>query len=164
MKTSIVVSLVKTRNNRHQSDSQCGAIFALLAAAQTLTQKWLRTGCSCAGRYAHRRLDMKVARYVFSLTLLLGTNCFASTYTAKISQIQAEGIGDTYNTLYLAYDVNDSPCSSSNAVNRFTIVNNAQQSVALAALMADKIVTVQTNGTCTGNVEAINYIIIKRVD
>ncbi len=38
-------------NKRHQPDSRYYAIFVLLAIAQTLTQKWLRTACSCGGRY-----------------------------------------------------------------------------------------------------------------
>jgi len=39
-------------NNQRQSDSQRYAPFVLLAVAQTLTQKALRVGCACAGRYA----------------------------------------------------------------------------------------------------------------
>jgi len=38
-------------NNQRQSDSQRYAPFVLLAVAQTLTQKALRVGCACAGRY-----------------------------------------------------------------------------------------------------------------
>lgn len=41
---------MKKANKRHQADSQYYAIFALLAIAQTLTQKGLRTACCCAGR------------------------------------------------------------------------------------------------------------------
>ena len=37
-------------NKRHQADSRYYAIFVLLAVAQTLTQKSLRTVYSCAER------------------------------------------------------------------------------------------------------------------
>jgi len=42
---------VRTLNKQRQSDSQRYAPFVLLAGAQTLTQKVLRAGCACAGRY-----------------------------------------------------------------------------------------------------------------
>lgn len=93
--------------------------------------------------------------------LSLSFSSYSSTYTAKITQIQGEGIGDAYNTLYLAFDIKDSPCSSSNSINRLTILNNVQQSIALTALVSNKEVTVQTNGLCKGEIEGINYIIIK---
>jgi len=48
----MVVSLTsEITNNQRQSGSQRYALFVLLADVQTLTQKLLRAGCACAGRY-----------------------------------------------------------------------------------------------------------------
>ncbi|WP_345291991.1 hypothetical protein [Kangiella marina] len=46
----------KAHNNQRQSDNQRYAPFVLLAGAQTLTQKVLRAGCACAGRYVTKML------------------------------------------------------------------------------------------------------------
>ena len=51
LKKSKICTASKTHNNQRQSDSQRYAPFVLLAGAQTLTQKVLRAGCACAGRY-----------------------------------------------------------------------------------------------------------------
>ena len=105
-------------------------------------------------------------RHLFTLLLILTILpiSFAlarDAYSGKILRIQSEGIGDPYNTLYLDRDVINSPCKSSNQNNRFTIVNNAQQSTALAALMADKSITIMTTGVCNAaDIETLNYIMI----
>lgn len=39
-------------NNRNRSDRRCCAVFVLLAVAQTITQKALRTSWVCAESWA----------------------------------------------------------------------------------------------------------------
>lgn len=86
----------------------------------------------------------------------------STTYPGKITRIQAEGDGEPYNTVYLNYDVTDSACTSTNSLNRFTLTSDFQKSVALAAMLADKNVTIATDGQCRSNIEGINNIVIIR--
>ena len=79
-------------------------------------------------------------------------------YTSTIAKIQTTAIGSPYNTVWLTINVSDSPCSSTNVNNRFTIVNAEQQSTILAALMANKQITIYGTGTCSHDIEAINAV------
>ena len=95
--------------------------------------------------------------------MLLGASTFSlssTTYPGKITKIQAEGDGEPYNTVYLDFDVTNSPCSSTNDINRFTFTSEFQKSVALAAMLADKRVTIATDNLCKSNIEGINNIVI----
>ena len=80
-------------------------------------------------------------------------------YQAKIKTLQATSIGNSLNTVHLDMDVTDSPCSSTNANDRFTITSQAQLSVILAALMADKAIRIYGTGVCGGtNNESISDV------
>jgi hypothetical protein len=76
-------------------------------------------------------------------------------YTARISTLQVTDVGSSFNNVFLQLDITNSPCASTNQHNRFTIRNNAQQSVVLAAVMADKPITIFGTGACNsgGNEE-----------
>lgn len=98
-----------------------------------------------------------------AIGLLLSFSAFSENYAGVITQIQAEGVGDPYNVLYLD-DNNahqESPCSSTQSTARFTIVNEAQMSAALTALVSGLDVVVQGSGICASNIEQLNYVLIK---
>ncbi|WP_444940166.1 hypothetical protein ACJJI3_15065 [Microbulbifer sp. ZKSA004] len=97
-----------------------------------------------------------------TILLAFSANVFSAAWTAKITKIQAEGIGENYNVLYLDTDITNSMCENTNAQDRITIVNEAQHSTALAALMAGKIVQVMESGAnCNeAGLANINYIMI----
>ncbi|WP_444923457.1 hypothetical protein ACJJH9_16895 [Microbulbifer sp. DLAB2-AF] len=102
-----------------------------------------------------------------TFSLLISSICFVSTAAATtytdldIDKIQGEGISDPYNTIHVKNDITNSPCSSTDQIDRFAIVNEVQQSVALAALMAGKKITIDTTGSCnSANIEIVNYIMI----
>ncbi|MGR2701645.1 hypothetical protein [Vibrio campbellii] len=100
-------------------------------------------------------------RLLLMLSLFLSATAHSAAWTAKISKIQAEGIKDPYNVIYLKTDINNSACETSNNQNRLTLVNEVQHSTALAALMANKVVTVQGSGVCNAaGLENINYVMI----
>ncbi|BDU39594.1 hypothetical protein [Vibrio nigripulchritudo] len=100
-------------------------------------------------------------KIILLLSLLLSTTAHSASWTANISKIQAEGIKDPYNVIYLKTDINSSACDKSNSQNRLTLVNEIQHSTALAALMANKVVTVQGSGVCNAaGLENINYVMI----
>ncbi|WP_444903817.1 hypothetical protein ACJJIU_00215 [Microbulbifer sp. CnH-101-E] len=86
----------------------------------------------------------------------------ATTYQqVEIEKIQGEGIDDVYNSVHIKTDVNNSPCQSTNSTDRFAIVNNVQQSIVIAALMAGKKITIDTTGVCNdANIEIVNYIML----
>lgn len=85
------------------------------------------------------------------------------TYNGFIERLQTEEVGSPYNTLYLAQDVTESPCVSSNQSNRFAISNEMQYSAALSALMANKEVLIGTTGDCNAaSIETINLIMLYR--
>ena len=97
-----------------------------------------------------------------AIIMLVPLTANAITYESSIKQLQAEGIDDPFNTVYLNIDVTISPCSSTNSEDRFAIVNNAQHSAVLAALMANKTITISPSGSCnSGDIEEVNYVIIK---
>ena len=96
------------------------------------------------------------------LLALLSVEVFASgPYTTSIKKLQATDITSPYNTVFLNIDITESPCSSTNVHNRFAIVSNAQQSVILAAVLANKEITVTGLGTCNAaDVEILNTVSI----
>jgi len=99
---------------------------------------------------------------IATLSLFISVSASAVTYTSSIKQLQGEGLEDPFNSIHLELDITSSPCSSTNASNRFAISDNVHQSFALAALMAGKKVTLMPSGSCnSANIETINYIIIK---
>ncbi len=100
-------------------------------------------------------------KYFFGVSLMVaaGSTLASGPYIAKIERLQATSVGHPYNTIFLAIDITDSPCSSTNSFNRFTITSDAQQSVILAALMADKTITLYGTGSCNGSdIETISNI------
>jgi len=95
------------------------------------------------------------------LSLFLSATAHSTAWEAKILKIQAEGIKDPFNVIYLATDINNSACERSNTENRLTLVNEVQHSTALAALMANKVVRVGGKGVCnTAGLENINFVTI----
>jgi len=84
-------------------------------------------------------------------------------FVSTINRLQVKGIGNPYNSVMLNLDITTSPCGSTNALNRFTITNNAQLSVVLAAVMSNKEVIIYGMGApCNGaEIEDISAIIIK---
>jgi hypothetical protein len=91
---------------------------------------------------------------------LMSSSVLAATgpYESKIKLIQATEMGNPYNTVWLQLNVTDSPCPSTNQYDRFTIANDVQESVLLAALMGGKTVKIYGAGTCVGDVEQINHL------
>ena len=86
----------------------------------------------------------------------------AGTHNAYIKTIQGEGLDDPYNSIHLDKDIQGSPCSSTNDSDRFAISNQVHQSLALAALMADKKVTIMPTGVCNdAQIETINFLNLK---
>ncbi|HHC6471084.1 TPA: hypothetical protein ACN359_004508 [Vibrio parahaemolyticus] len=96
---------------------------------------------------------------ILLMSLLVSTFTNAATWEAEISSIQAEGINDPYNVIYLKTDISNSACENSNREDRLTLVNEVQHSTALAALMANKVVKVMGTGICnTAGLENVNFI------
>ena len=97
--------------------------------------------------------------------ILTGTSTSWATtgpYTSTIRQLQATSIGSHYNTVFLTIDITDSPCASTNTHNRFTVASNAQHSVILAAVMANKTIIVTGRGVCnSAGIEILNTVVIK---
>jgi len=82
--------------------------------------------------------------------------------SVAITQLKGEGLNDPFNSIYIDFEIEHSPCSSTNEVNRFAISDHVHQTFALAALLANKKVTIQTTGLCNSkNIETINNIVIK---
>lgn len=96
--------------------------------------------------------------------ILISFSCSAfagNAWDGYITKIQAEGIGDNFNVIYLDVDITNSACQKTNDGNRLTIVNNAQQGTALAALMAGKKVRVMETGACnSAGLADVNYVMI----
>ncbi|AWF82823.1 hypothetical protein BTJ40_19490 [Microbulbifer sp. A4B17] len=92
----------------------------------------------------------------------LNTSAATGPYTAHIKQIQATELGNPYNTIYLDLDITDSPCSSTNSLDRLTLYSEAQYSMALAAFMSDSQVTIYGTGECYFDIERINNMQIKK--
>ena len=93
--------------------------------------------------------------------VFLSCYAYASTgpYVSTINTLQVLDIGHSYTTVHLTKDVTDSPCSSTNQFNRFTITSNAQLSLILAALMANKTIRVYGTGACNSvNIENISDV------
>jgi len=90
------------------------------------------------------------ATHLITICLVLFSASALATgpYTSKIKTLQAVNIGSDYNTVHLELNVTDSPCSSTNSFNRFTIMNNIQHSTVLAAVMAGKTITIYGTGSC----------------
>ncbi len=98
-------------------------------------------------------------KLLFALVLLVVSQIsIASTgpYEATIKRIQATSIGNPYNTVYLNTLVSDSPCSSTNTHDRFTLANEVQYSMVLAAYMAGKSIKIYGTGECVSDIEQIN--------
>lgn len=79
-------------------------------------------------------------------------------YEGTVSYIKSTDIGSAYNTVTLNLDVNDSPCPSTNELDRFTMTSEVQHTAALSALLSGKVVRIYGNGVCDGGVEQISSI------
>lgn len=106
-----------------------------------------------------------MCNFIFFPLLIIGFifSCYtkANPYESKIKFVQGEGIGDPYNTIHLDLDITNSPCQNTNDRDRFEVVNEVQQSVALAAIMSGRKVWVNSTGICnSANIETINSITI----
>ena len=77
-----------------------------------------------------------------------------------IKMIKAGETGSPYHTLYVNYDVKDSPCDITNKSNRYTIQSKEQLSVALTALSAglEVVISAQDKSECKGGIHEIGYI------
>lgn len=95
---------------------------------------------------------------VFMLLVFCSPVYATGPYESKIELIQATAIGSPFNAVFLELNVTDSPCSSTNSADRFTLANDVQYSLALSALLADKTVVVFGNGQCSSNIEQISSI------
>jgi len=105
-----------------------------------------------------------VGIYLASLILSGISIAWATTgpYTSTIKHLQTTSIGSYYNTVFLTMDITDSPCSSTNSNDRFTITSNAQHSTILAALMGNKSITVTGTGACNAaNIEILSSVVLK---
>lgn len=102
-------------------------------------------------------------RIIFTIALLtFSINSSARAYLSSVEKLQGESPTDAYNAIHLDKDITDSPCADTNTNDRFAIYdNNVQQSIALAAVMANKKVQLMPNGNCNAaGIEGINYITI----
>ena len=118
-------------------------------------------------RYTEERGGTKTVKTTIAIcvcVLLFGAISIASAsgpYTSTIEKLQVTDVGSPFNTVFLTLDITDSPCSSTNSNNRFTVVNHAQLSTILAAVMANKSITITGTGTCNGgNVEEISALTV----
>ena len=69
---------------------------------------------------------MKFKILIFALLIFFANTVNAATtgpYVAKIDYLQTTDVGDKHNTVFLLLDITDSPCTSTNQHNRFTITN-----------------------------------------
>ncbi|MDV5168333.1 hypothetical protein [Photobacterium rosenbergii] len=107
---------------------------------------------------------MRLLNIVLINAIFFSVDVVSGSYSGNITKIQSEAIGDAYNTLYINVDISDSPCSDTNIKDRFTIVNTVQHSTELAALMASKRVTIQSNGVCRNDIEELNFIMIRAIE
>jgi len=82
-------------------------------------------------------------------------------YEATVEQIQVVSIGSPFTAVYLDLDITDSPCSTTNSLDRFTLSNDAQYSMALTAYTSGQTLKINGTGACVSNVEQINNMIIK---
>ena len=83
-------------------------------------------------------------------------------YSSKIDKLQVADLQNPYNTVFLLHDITDSPCTSTNAHNRFAVDEEIQFSTILAAVMADKSITISGTGTCNAaNVETIGTVTVR---
>lgn len=93
------------------------------------------------------------------LLLSIAQASTAITYTGRIKSLQGEGLNDAYNTVHLYNDVTQSPCADTNRVNRFNIINEVQQGMALAALISGREITLMPSGKCNAaDIETVNFI------
>ena len=105
---------------------------------------------------------MKKFKTLLGALVLVPTLANAGFYSSTIRHLQGEGLEDPYNSVRINLDVTDSPCSSTNSNDRFAISDPTQQSFALAALMANKEISIMSTGQCNAaGIETINYILIK---
>ncbi|TVZ40341.1 hypothetical protein P886_4768 [Alteromonadaceae bacterium 2753L.S.0a.02] len=148
-------------NQVSQLDLRSGAVIC--AKRYASTNNHASTAAVAARRYAKETGKMmKILVTILTVCTLVSTSQ-AGVYTATIDRIQAEGIGDNFNVIYPNVNITDSPCTRTNNENRLTIKNEAQMSVALAALISDKKVTIQGSGNCNeAGIETANYIMIYR--
>ncbi len=105
-------------------------------------------------------------KHMFSvgLTALVWASSVHATgpYTATIELLQATDIGNHHNTVFLNMNITDSPCSSTNTHDRFTITSEVQFSAVLAALMSGKSITIHGTGSCNAsNIETISNVRIE---
>jgi hypothetical protein len=101
---------------------------------------------------------MRLLLLCLFFTSSVSATTVSNTY---ITRIQAEGLEDPYNTLYMDADLSKSPCANTQARKRLAIVNETQHSTALAALLANKKVTVMGTDRCNSvGIETINFITI----
>ena len=97
----------------------------------------------------------------FILLLAFSSASVSATYEFKIKKIQANEMGHTHLAIYPDQNITDSACEMSNTTDRFNMTSEVQYSAALAAVMADKTITLQTTGACnSGNLETVSYIMI----
>jgi hypothetical protein len=97
--------------------------------------------------------------------LLLGAMFYASPswatgpYEAYVDRLQATDVGNPYNTVFLTLNITNSPCTSTNDYDRFTITSKVQYATLLAAVMANKKVRIFGTGVCnTADVEDISNV------
>lgn len=80
-------------------------------------------------------------------------------YEAYIDYVQTTDVGNPYNTVFVQMNISNSPCSSTNEHDRFTITSKAQHAALLAAVMAGKKVKVFGTGICnSANIEDISNV------
>lgn len=99
---------------------------------------------------------------ILTIVIISASVHAARNYTSKVEAVQVEGLNDPYNSIHLVFDVTDSPCSSTNANDRFAISDSSHQAAALAAVVANKEIGLMPTGTCNAaDIERINYILIR---
>lgn len=82
-------------------------------------------------------------------------------YVATVKRVQITDIGDPTTSVWLNLDVTNSPCSGTNGYERFTLANEEQYSMALAAGLSGRIIIIYGTGQCTGDVEGIGSMMLK---
>ena len=103
-------------------------------------------------------MKMRNLLATFLLTFV-STAAATGPYISKIKTLQVVNIGNSNTTVFLNLDITDSICSGTNRFDRFKILNDAQMSVILAAVMADKEITIYGTGGCgSGTNEEISSI------
>ena len=99
---------------------------------------------------------------IAAIALILASN-FANAggpYVSKVETVSIAAEGSAYTAVFLDLDITNSPCSSTNQHDRFTLISDGQISVVLLAVATDSDVTVYSNGVCdTGsNIEEASSI------